>query len=474
MDYTVTDAITVDKNQYEQEQSDLVKVILSERFFKPWLSLNECGYITKEEYQKNVITASGLEIFITSTCNQSCEYCYLYKNKDLYPPQFNNKELILNNLRMLYDWIEGKKFIIPNVEFFSGEIWHNDYGLEVLEITYQSLLRYPWTKKIMIPSNCSFVLNESQLEKVQRYINKFKRINVALCFSISVDGAVVEEVARPLNNKQVKTEEFYDRLFLFANHNNFLFHPMVAACDIDKWIENFQWWEKMCEKYDRSISDIMTLEVRNNDWTSEKIQQYTEFLDFLIENYKTKYCKNDNTIFFQHLLSLVPSRLSGYVPFGLMEADNFAGCSIAEFLTVRVGDLAICPCHRTAYNKFLYGKFKVENNEIVDIIGNNPQMAARVLMANNTYTSLQCDVCVFNHSCLKGCFGSQFETEGDPFIPIKCVCDLFTAKYTFLVKKYIDMGIIPFLDSLTPYHPMYLKLQNTLYFIERVQKEYDL
>ena len=50
-----------------------------------------------------------------------------------------------------------------------------------------------------------------------------------MCFSISVDGMIVENLTRPLNNNIEKTEEFYERLFLFAKHNTFYFHPMISA-----------------------------------------------------------------------------------------------------------------------------------------------------------------------------------------------------------------------------------------------------
>jgi len=34
---------------------------------------------------------------------------------------------------------------------------------------------------------------------------------------------------------------------------------------------------------------------------------------------------------------------------------------------VRAGDLSIIPCHRTSYQKFIYGKYKTENNKIIGI-----------------------------------------------------------------------------------------------------------
>ena len=73
-------------------------------------------------------------------------------------------------------------------------------------------------------------------------------------------------------------------------------------------------------------------------------------------------------------------------------------------------------------------------------------------MANNNYASFGCDSCVYRDYCLKGCFGSQYESTGDPFIPIPSVCKFFKAKYDFLVKKYIDLGIYDIIEKVTPYN----------------------
>ena len=454
-------AVDVDKITFEQEQNELVKFILNERFFKSWENYDPNNY-------DSLCNESCLEIFITSSCNQKCKYCYLYNNTDLYPPEINNKELILSNLNILCDWIEKKRFFISRIELYSGEIWHNSYGLEVLEILNSHLSQCQWTRQIIIPSNCSFVLDEIQLSKIQRYINKFNKIGVSLCFSISVDGMIIEEAVRPLNNHTVKTEEFYERLFLFAKHNTFYFHPMVAAESISLWKENVQWWKNMCDKYDLDFEEyMMLLEVRNPNWTNEQMQEYCEFIDYLIEDFKSRKCNNDNKEFFKLLFGLKEG-LGGYLPYGLAYADSFAGCTLPRTLTVRLGDFAICPCHRTAYNKFLYGWFKVENDSIVDIIGNNPQMAIRCLMTNNKHGCLKCDLCPLKDLCLRGCFGAQYETLGDPFYPIDNICKLFQTKFGFLIKKYHDMGVLDFIDSYTPYYIHYPTLQRYKTIIEGV------
>ena len=118
-----------DKIQFQKEQDELLKTLLEYRFFKPWR--NEC---TLGCNGTSMQADSHLELYLTSTCNQHCEYCYLVKYPDLYPKEANDPELIKKNLRIFLDYVLENKFYIPEVEVFSGEIWHSQLGFDVLEI----------------------------------------------------------------------------------------------------------------------------------------------------------------------------------------------------------------------------------------------------------------------------------------------------------------------------------------------------
>ena len=145
------------KIDFQQEQNQLLKTVLDLRYFQPW---------KEEDNQYSLRNDANLEIFITPSCNQHCEYCYLVKYDGLYPKEINNKDTILNNLKILYDYIIEQKYHIPKIEFFTGEIWHTNFGLEILEITYQYLqngLNVDW---FMIASNCSFVTSPFVTSKV--------------------------------------------------------------------------------------------------------------------------------------------------------------------------------------------------------------------------------------------------------------------------------------------------------------------
>ena len=278
-----------------------------------------------------------------------------------------------------------------------------------------------------------------------------------------VKPRVIDNYDRPRNDKELLyTDKFYELLFSFAKHNNYGFHPMVSSHNIHLWQKNLNWWKEMTDKYQmRFDTSVMMLEVRNDDWTDETIKLYCEFIQTLAEDFLIHECHNDIKMFgnitgnirIEPLDNTLPL-LQGYYPWCFGEIDTFIGCTISNQFAVRIGDLAICPCHRTAYDKYLYGHFKVENDKIVGITARNPQMAIQILMGNIMTAWPKCDTCLYNSVCMHGCLGSQLEAMHDPFVPIPSVCKLFKAKYSTLINWYKRKGIVDYWKSIDPdeYH----------------------
>ena len=75
-----------------------------------------------------------IEFVITSTCNLKCEYCYLQKFADeLVPPSCRDEKTIIRNLKLFLNFWKEQNFKC-NLDLFSGEIWHTDFGIEILNI----------------------------------------------------------------------------------------------------------------------------------------------------------------------------------------------------------------------------------------------------------------------------------------------------------------------------------------------------
>lgn len=466
-----------EKEQFQLEQDKVLETILEARYFAPWKN--------REPLAPNDVPPGNLEIFITSSCNQHCEYCYLVKHPQLYPSEFNKHDLIMKNMTILFDWAIENNYHIPTLDIFTGEIWHSNWGLEVLDLIYDYIANKGlWVDGIMIPSNCSFIHDKKQTIEIQNRINKFKKIGIYFRFSISIDGKVIEDQTRPLKDGHVfiKDDKFYDDVFLFAKYNDFGFHPMVSSVSSDKWIENFEWWKKMLRKYDLPMDYLMMLEVRNDDWTDQTIEDYRKFVKYLVDDAIT-FHKGDiesvcNDLFSVHqTYNLEPAQQlwgpeTSYTPFCFGDEKGLYGCTISSHLTVRLGDLAIAPCHRTAYNKQLYGHFKVENDKIVGIKANNPHLAIHILMTDRNYSTIGCDTCTFQNLCIGTCKGQSVEATGDPIHNDPKVCAFLKQKYANMFDIYEEVGIMPWLEeNITEYHSGFGPIKAVIDVYHRYKKE---
>ena len=155
----------------------------------------------------------------------------------------------------------------------------------------------------------------------------------------------------------------------------------------------------------------MFLEVRNDNWTDEAIISYLKWLKHITEyhyNYLLRHEPNFSLSDFLDVCfgigEISTLRSYNYIPQRLA-TNRTASCGLTQGFCVRLGDLAICPCHRTAYDKLLLGKFIVENNKIVGIEGLNPSMAINIWM-NGDSSWIKCDACALRKFCIKGCRGA--------------------------------------------------------------------
>lgn len=424
--------------EYQKENDQLLKFILNERFFK---------IFKNPEHEKNNRESTIVELNITSECNLKCEYCYLAKYGDkLYPPEIRKQENICNNLKILLEYFEEQEYKISAFDLFSGEIWGLPLGNKVLDLLYDYKKRGAYYTTIMIPSNCCFILNDDRLKKVEEYIEIFDKVGVRLCFSASVDGLIIEEKTRPFKNitQEKRTEEnFYNKLFDFCLKYGYGYHPMVSASGIEYWIENFNWWMKKFREYKLEMNAIMLLEVRNDDWTDDKIKELLKFLNYVIDFSKVNIYYNDLLAMAYDVFTIPEKRMiDNYYNIGLRIECNRPTCSISRSLVIRLGDLAIGPCHRTCYDKFLYGFFEVQDNKIVDIKAENVQLAWKIYSCDTTTGFPQCDVCKIKEFCMKGCFGAQLEATNDLLYPCPSVCKMFKAKNQFLYNKYKKMNLL--------------------------------
>lgn len=429
--YHLTDADLHDSFQIERNQ-------LLESY------LNRYYFLTKEIPQEG----RSIELFVTSKCSGNCEYCYLMKHgEELYPSHLQKREDLVHNCKIFIDWYKKNQFRIP-IEIFSGEIVKNGLLFELFDIFYEAfsdpMLIYK-PALIRMAENGDFLEDEALIEKMQSYIDKFKKIGINITLSLSIDGKYMDEV----NRNRKRDDAFYKRAFEFCIKNFYAFHPMVAASNIEHWIENYNWWKS--ESLPSVVTDeCMMLEVRNNDWTPEKLEHYTKFLNHVID-YEFEKVNKDKDTFTKRIFRLDSYPGKGYRNYSLYFVNNIysnidragASCSINNMLCVRLGDLSIVPCHRTSYKDYALGRFIVEDDKIIGYHCDNMEID-QAINSWGRITGPKCKDCFNRFYCPGVCFGSNYETNGELFIPPEKACDMLKARTVFLFTKFDELGLIPY------------------------------
>jgi len=411
-----------------QEENDKLLWNILQYFFRAWRNPE------KKEYQN----WSKLELDINAYCNLKCKYCYYAKyGKKLMPPEACRVRDIRKNLKILLSFLE-KNHYNPEIELFSGEALIQKIGLEVLEQLVEHKGRLGGGT-IVVPTNSTFLLYPHLTKEVERILAKAKKLNVRVFLSHSVDGKYCES-NRPFKRrykKDPRDDKYWDRLFRFAKKYNFGFHPMIYSENIEKWKENFLWFQENFKKYGIPWTTLYLLEVRNAKWTSRQIIELGKFLNFLVK-WSWNKCGRDyskfRTFLFQQKGFNILNSVFSSIGRGL-------GCSIQSTLTVRLGDLAIYPCHRLSYSPFITGWFRTNGQTITGVRAHNVELFLAILTLKGTCLPL-CETCLIKEVCPKGCLGAQFETTGDPFSPVPTICMMEHWKVLSILLALREIGIL--------------------------------
>lgn len=409
--------------EFQKENDELLLSFLSKTFYR--------GFRDPDKYPNY----STVEIYLDPACNLKCKYCYLNRfGKDLYNVPNVTPETLKNNARIAIKFLEDIGFK-GRLEIFAGEPLVKDYVLDIIEEATDRLKTVA-----LIPTNMTFLLSEYYRERVEKLLSE-KKINL----SASVDGKYLQNLNRPgLHNLG---DEFWDDCFSFAKKWNIGFHPMIYSNGIELWQKNFLWFMEQFKKYGIDpVQNLYLLEVRNQEWNANQVRELYKFMRFLVSYSFHNIAGGDLDRFTEFILK---HRGFNILSNWMTRCGRGLGCSIQASLTIRIGDLAIVPCHRTSYNYFIAGYLKLDKDKI-RIEAKNPELFIAI---NSAESSLfpYCESCLINKLCSKGCLGSQYEVTGDVFTPIPTVCMLEHGKIVGLIDGFKDVGALDhFLPSLAP------------------------
>lgn len=431
-------------NQYKKDNDIVYKSYLERNWFSSWR-------LPRGESLNNLVS---LEIYLTTDCNLGCTYCYLNRHEDnLYSPELRQSDNILQNLDLLLNWVIENKFT-PGLEFYSGGSLESELGFDALNLIYEKFskidldFRPPY---ITIPTNYSFILDDQLIDKVEKIIENIKSLEINIFLSASIDGKFLEKKNRPFRSfeRMLKTHSglfrpeednrddvYYDKLFAFNVKHHFGFHPMVYSYGIELWKDNFLWFQEMFEKFNINFQDLYLLEVRNAEWNEHQIQEFLNFIDFLIK-WSWNKLNYDVDKFINFLIN---DKGFNILTDSLFLKTRGSGCGLQTSLYVRAGDLAIVGCHRQSYDGYEFGKFVVENNRIVDIESINLEFALGIAQYNMK-SAPYCESCAIKDICMGSCLGSSLEVTGDAFTPVPVVCELTHRKIIQTIISLKEIGV---------------------------------
>lgn len=402
--------------------------------------------LKRNYFEKFKNKSNHLEIFIKGSCNNQCDYCYLGKyHKELYPQEIENNNNIINNINLLIQWYIENKFTCE-IDLFSGEWVTSDLCFPILDLFYNNFKSIPLAYrpyKIVIPDSMNFLYNENLTNKIQEYIDKFKyELHIPFYFSASIDGKYCDSFP--------KSDKFYSDCSQFCQKNNFGFHPMVSSNNISNWIKNYEWFKTIIpQKY--LYKQMFLLEVRDETWDYNDIQKLLEFLNYYIDNTFINIFNSNKKEFLKYILKIDDyrywqSQLIQIKDNGVFVNEDRIPCSIQQTLCVRAGDLSIGLCHRLFYDELILGNFIVEDNKIIDIDVNNVSLQ---IMKDHIKRSCMpiCEKCSLVNLCPGPCLGNAYENFKNPLVPPEEVCNMFKAKYGFLIDKYNQMGLFDLIKS---------------------------
>jgi len=423
-------------SDYQTEEKELLKSFLNRTFFRDW---------RRTKASNEPLLFGKLELQINSKCNLNCVYCY-YNNfvgngKELYPKDISDSKNILKNLDLVLDWLDRNDYLPQSLEIFSGEPLNQKVGLDAIEKCIDFYKKYQWGL-ITVPTNFSFLRSEKNLNRVLELKKYAKKNNVIMGLSASVDGKYMDVYNRPPVSKDPKLlydDKFYDDLFTFAKNYGCGFHPMVYYNNIENWPKNFDWFQENFEKYGLPWNNIYLLEVRNDGWDKKSIEGYRNFYKHAMDfAYSKVNCEEFVDSFVFRTKDKDINNMNLFNNIG--KIGRGIGCSMQTTMSLRLGDLTVNSCHRQSYDWFNGFKFKVENDQIVDVEPLNlPFYLSSFIFENKSRP--YCQNCLIRNICNGGCSGAQYEAMGDPFTPIPSVCALEHGKVKAQIEWFQSKGL---------------------------------
>jgi len=420
--------------EYVKENSELFEYFLDQSFFKTW-----SADVEHEDYNANY---DNLELMVNHKCELKCTYCYMDKYHESYFPKGSQvPATLLKNTDILIDWLVDNNYK-PSIEMFAGDSVGDPTCRKIIHKLQDAALagRSP-SKGLILPTNMGWILDDHKIKDVEELLQKSEFSGLPMFISMSVDGKYMEENRSFKSKNRGWTDEAYAKLFEFmVRYPQSGPHPMVYGNNIEKAKDSFLWWQENYEKYGLDWSRIYFLEVRNPEWTLDQTKEYAEFIKFMVRWSYDKVGRDKG-----RLVNFLTER-HGFNILGNPFTQTGRGmpCSIQACLTLRLGDMMVIPCHRTAYKHMETASMVVEDGKIKGFDAKNIELWFSI-QAITSEVYPYCEMCSIKHMCKGGCLGAQYEATGNLYAPIPTVCRLYHAKIVALIEVLTELDVFDYI-----------------------------
>lgn len=425
------------KKEYLEEGKEFFKSFLETTFFKSYKENTRSKDVASSTEGKDLSFLSNyksLELDFSYKCDLNCSYCYYAQHgKDLFRGKSPDKDTILANLEKIMKMLKKNNFT-PEIEIFTGDFLNLPYWREALDILYSGLGAIEEDNRpniILIPLNYTILIGNNLEKEVHQYIDKFRKIRVAIGFSASFDGPFMDFINRPSKIKDtIYTSDFYKRVLKFNQETKTGSHPMIFSKNSEYILDNLMWFSEV----ENNLSTYL-LEIRNPEWKIEELRNlyYSTRAYVLFQSKKYNFnhkileeTRNDN----------ITTSIFGSIGRGM-------GCSIQSSIQLQLHDLSITPCHRLSYEGQIPGKFIIDDDGNFDLEVYNPELYIAIQATQASNLPL-CNNCPINKLCSGPCLGSNFESTGEIFAPHPNVCLLEYVKTAGLIHGLDEIGYIDY------------------------------
>lgn len=424
-------------------------------------------YFYKNLRSSDRVDGLRLELIVSPKCNLGCKYCYIHKyGHETYADSLFDNESALKNLDKVLRWARKQEFRRIELDIFSGELFAQEVGFKMIEQIYDFYKDQPdefrpWL--ITIPTNFTFLCSDELTNRIENVRSKLLDIGIKLGLSASFDGKYMEN-NRPFTHNLdiafdvIRDDAYYDKVFEYIKKTNSGIHPMIYSEGIEKWIDNFNWFQEQMEKHGIPWQNIYLLQVRNDNWTPEQNEEFYKFIRYIIRYSFDKYDRNEKEYFNDFIMNNKKGFNILTQPFG--HSSRGMPCGIQDSLPIRLGDMRSFPCHRLMYPDLEIGKFVDDEENVLRFEATRAELGLTIYGCESRNFPI-CADCIMNRLCVHGCLGSQYESTHDMFTPIPTVCANSYALLKAIVHGFKEIGI---------YNRMFNLLdsdsKNQLYYME--------